>query len=360
MATKSILSFHSVAKSYGGVPAVISLDLEVREGEFLTLLGPSGCGKTTTLRMAGGFEVPAAGEVRIDGQVVNHLPPHKRQVNTVFQDYALFPHMTVFENIAYGLRVQRMTEAEINRRLGEMMEMVELRNKGRRRPAELSGGERQRVALARALVNHPRILLLDEPLGALDANLRKNMQRELKAIHQRLGLTFVYVTHDQEEALFMSDRVGVMCDGRLIQLGTPQEVYDRSASRFVANFLGFANLLAAEVAELNGESATVRIGDAVVSVARGWCQGKGPATAVVRPERVRLATERPATGNALPGQVVESHYLGRTHRYLVRLPWGGELTAEEPVTERPTPLTNGSSVFATWVPSDAYLLAGEG
>ena len=288
-------------KSFGHLAAVAGVDLEIAEGEFFTMLGPSGSGKTTLLRLIAGFERPDAGVVELGGTDVTRQPPYTRDVNTVFQDYALFPHMNVLENVGYGLRVRRVPRAERRRRAEAALEMVRLTGLSERKPVQLSGGQRQRVALARAIVNEPEVLLLDEPLGALDAKLRQEMQSELKRIQREVGITFVYVTHDQEEALTMSDRLAVFNQGRIEQLGTPVDVYERPASDFVAGFIGVSNLL-----ERDGRHITVR------------------------PEKVRLLAEGeqpPPGSHAEPGRIDDVVYLGMLTRYVVTLADGGKLTA---------------------------------
>ena len=294
-------------KTFGDVVAVAGVDLEVREGEFFSLLGPSGCGKTTCLRMIAGFEEPTAGRIVLHGRDVSGLPAYERDVNTVFQDYALFPHMTVHDNVEYGLVVKGIGRAERRRRVGEALTMMRLDRLDRRKPGELSGGQRQRVALARALVNQPRVLLLDEPLGALDLKLRQAMQIELKSIQERLSMTFIYVTHDQEEALTMSDRMAVMNQGRVEQVGSPAEVYERPATSFVAGFVGASNVLS---------------GDAALAIT-------GHRQAItVRPEKIRLgsAEEREhADEVSALGVVRDVVYVGAFTRYVVELDAGGEL-----------------------------------
>ena len=302
------VSFEVVSCAYGAVLAVDRVSLEIREGEFFTLLGPSGSGKTTCLRMIGGFQFPTSGRVLIHGKDATRLPPYERDVNTVFQDYALFPHMNVRDNVAYGLMVRGADRAERYRRAEEVLELVHLPGLGARRPAELSGGQRQRVALARALVNRPRVLLLDEPLGALDLKLRESMQVELKALQRQVGITFVFVTHDQQEALSMSDRVCVFDRGRIEQIGTPEEIYDRPATRFVAGFVGAGNLLeGAQARALAGSDAPV----------------------MLRAERIRIGARGEAEGGpgrrALPGVVKEVEYLGASIRYIVDVGGGVEL-----------------------------------
>ncbi|MDP9187680.1 MAG: ABC transporter ATP-binding protein [Actinomycetota bacterium] len=287
-----------VRKTYGDVVAVAGIDLEITSGEFFTLLGPSGSGKTTTLRMIAGFELPDQGTIELGGRDVGALPPYDREVNTVFQDYALFPHMSVAENVEYGMRVRKVAADERNRRREEALEMVRLEGYGDRKPAELSGGQRQRVALARSIVNRPRVLLLDEPLGALDLKLREQMQVELKGIQGEVGITFVYVTHDQEEALTMSDRIAVFNAGRIEQIGAPFEIYERPANRFVSGFVGVSNLL-----ERDGSQFTIR------------------------PEKVRILDrdERPDGVATERGRIRDVAYAGMITRYLVALDAGGEL-----------------------------------
>jgi putative spermidine/putrescine transport system ATP-binding protein len=294
------IRLRGLTKRYGEVVAVDAVDLEIARGEFFTMLGPSGSGKTTTLRMIAGFEAPDAGVVELAGRDVSRVPPYHREVNTVFQDYALFPHMTVGENIEYGLRVKKVAREDRERRRTEALEIVRLPGLDDRKPSELSGGQRQRVALARAIVNGPRVLLLDEPLGALDLKLRQEMQLELKRIQQEVGITFVYVTHDQEEALTMSDRLAVFRDGRVEQIGTPAHVYEHPESEFVAGFVGVSNVL-----ERDGRRFTVR------------------------PEKIRLLREHeePAAGSVSErGRIREVVYVGMVTRYVVELEGGGELS----------------------------------
>jgi putative spermidine/putrescine transport system ATP-binding protein len=287
-----------LVKTVGDLRAVDGVSLDIAHGEFFTLLGPSGSGKTTTLRLIAGFELPDSGSVELGGKPVERLPPYSRDVNTVFQDYALFPHMTVGDNVAYGLRVRKVDKAERRRRAGEALELVRLSGLGGRKPAQLSGGQRQRVALARAIVNHPRVLLLDEPLGALDLKLRQEMQSELKRIQQEVGITFVYVTHDQEEALTMSDRMAVFNSGRIEQVGAPADVYEKPATEFIASFVGVSNVL-----ERDGRRFTVR------------------------PEKLRLLEPgEPADGlHVEEGTIEAASYAGMITRYVVALAGGGRL-----------------------------------
>ena len=319
-----------VRKLYGDVVAVDGVDLEIRRGEFFTLLGPSGSGKTTCLRMIAGFERPDEGRIELGGEDVSRLPPAERDVNTVFQDYALFPHMTVGDNVAYGLKVKKVARPDRARRVEEALAMVRLDGYADRRPSQLSGGQRQRVALARALVNRPRVLLLDEPLGALDLKLRQQLQVELKRIQEEVGITFVYVTHDQDEALTMSDRIAVMDGGHVLQIGSPRDVYEEPGSRFVAGFVGVSNLLELPVAASAGGVLELRLGEGD-AVSGAYTAGDPPAGAVavvtIRPERIAIepADASPASACHARGTVRESLYAGPTSRFVVELDGGGEL-----------------------------------
>jgi spermidine/putrescine transport system ATP-binding protein len=317
-----------IARRFGDTVAVARIDLDLPSGEFFSLLGPSGCGKTTTLRMIGGFEQPSAGRILLEGVDVTDLPPYRRAVNTVFQNYALFPHLDVFDNVAFGLRRKHLGKAEIRRRVDEYLDLVGLAGYGPRRPTQLSGGQQQRVALARALVNHPRLLLLDEPMGALDARIRKSMQAELKRIQRDVGITFLYVTHDQAEAMAMSDRLAVMHAGRCEDLGPPQRVYDQPRTQFVAEFLGTCNLLPIEHGEgqlrlPDGTPVTIASGQTTVGVAGGSRVG-------VRPEKLVLSgpggswTDPPR--NRVKVRVVSATYLGASSEYEMATSWGGTLT----------------------------------
>ncbi len=306
MSTPAI-RFENVSRHFGDVKAVDEANLEIRDGEFFSMLGPSGSGKTTCLRMIAGFDRPTSGNIFLYGQDVSHLPPYERDVNTVFQDYALFPHMSVGDNIAYGLMVKKVPKAERLKRVEEMLELVRLTGFAARRPSQLSGGQRQRVALARALINHPKVLLLDEPLGALDLKLRQQMQVELKAIQKRVGITFIFVTHDQEEALTMSDRIAVFNEGRIQQVGTPAEIYERPASPFVAGFVGTSNLISGEIARrITGSEEMFSI----------------------RPEKIHLdlTSGKPAQDMfCIDGVVRDVVYLGLFTRYLVEIEDGNDL-----------------------------------
>ena len=350
------IRLRQVTKSFGNVTAVDDVSLDIRPGEFFSLLGPSGCGKTTTLRMIGGFEEPSAGRIELRGRDVTRDPPDKRPVNMVFQNYALFPHLDVGGNIAFGLRRRKVPEPEIGRRIAQALELVHLPGYERRRPNQLSGGQQQRIALARALVNRPNVLLLDEPLGALDLKLRQRLQLELKRIQTEVGITFVYVTHDQEEALTMSDRIAVMSAGRVEQLGTPEELYDRPATRFVADFIGRTNLLKGTVRALDTNRATVELasGEKTETTADGLARGQSIELSV-RPEVVHLAPSG-SGAHSLRGHVEQAAYLGATFSYVVRTAGGIELTAHAPKSDGR--LEVGSDVDISWRPEDALVLSG--
>jgi spermidine/putrescine transport system ATP-binding protein len=325
--TGGAIRLHQLAKSFDGVPAVTGIDLDIPAGQFYSLLGASGCGKTTTLRMIAGFEKPDSGRIELDGRDVAQDPPHKRPVNTVFQTYALFPFMTVWENVAFGLKYRKTPKDETKRRVGEALELVRMSGYAKRKPTQLSGGQQQRVALARALVLQPRVLLLDEPLGALDAKLRRQLQLELRAVQREVEITFVYVTHDQDEALTMSDQIAVLAEGRVEQVGPPQEIYSAPATTYVAGFLGAANIFDADVLQNDNGSAlcsalATRLGAAVDSA----CQ-PGPAAIVIRPERITLQSPDdpvPAGHNAINGTVAQVVYHGASTQVHVNV---GEPTA---------------------------------
>jgi spermidine/putrescine transport system ATP-binding protein len=292
-----------LTKRFDEVMAVDSVNLHVNAGEFFSLLGPSGCGKTTTLRLIAGFEQPSSGQILLDGVDVAGIPPYKRNVNTVFQSYALFPHLRVFDNVAFGLRRAGVDKHEVRRRVGEVLALVELTGLERRKPSQLSGGQQQRVALARVLVLQPAVVLLDEPLGALDAKIRRALQVELKALQERVGLTFIYVTHDQEEALTMSDRLAVMSRGRVEQLGPPKTVYEEPHTTFVADFLGISNLLQATPIGKDGNLSRIRVGEFELHAANGELPASGETKVLIRPERVRLEPRDSSGVNRLPGMV---------------------------------------------------------
>lgn len=323
-----IVEIEGVNKIYGSNHVVRDLNLSIEEGEFLTLLGSSGCGKTTTLRMIAGFEEPTSGTIMVEGERVEEKEPFERNVNTVFQSYALFPHKTIYDNIAYGLKMKKVPKAEIRERVTEMMEMVQLSGFEKRYPSQLSGGQKQRVAIARALINRPRVLLLDEPLGALDLKLRKQMQLELKRLQKKLNITFIYVTHDQEEALTMSDRIAVMHDGIIDQLASPTEIYEHPATKFVATFIGETNIYDGCITRIEDGIAAMTLENGAVSV-------KCPedfslleyATISVRPEKMKFAAS-PVEGFELEAQVKDYIYVGSVLKCIVSLPNGNELKIE--------------------------------
>jgi spermidine/putrescine transport system ATP-binding protein len=349
------IRFEGVSKRFGSTVAVDDLNLEVRAGEFFSLLGPSGCGKTTTLRMVAGFEGPSEGRIFLEGRPVEGVPPFRRNVNTVFQSYALFDHLDVQGNVAFGLKRRKVPGPEIAERVAEALELVQLRGRERSKPHELSGGQRQRVALARALVNRPAVLLLDEPLGALDLKLRRQMQVELKAIQREVGITFLYVTHDQEEALAMSDRIAVMDGGVVEQCGTPEEVYERPAKPFVAGFIGISNLIAGQV-----ENGGVRLPGGVLCAA-SLPDGVGPGTTVqlsVRPEKIVLDAEEEGMVR-VPGTVAERVYVGTATQVIVELAEGARVVALEQNTQRARADDRwelGDAVTVCWLPEHSLVL----
>ena len=355
-----------VVKRFGDVAAVDHISLDVQDGEFFSLLGPSGCGKTTTLRMIGGFEAPTSGLIELHGEDVTWLPPYKRNVNTVFQNYALFPHLTIYENVAFGLRRKGVKGDEVKSRVTEMLKLVELPGFEKRKPTQISGGQAQRVALARALINRPAVLLLDEPLGALDLKLRKQMQVELKRIQQEVGITFIYVTHDQEEAMTMSDRIAVMNRGKYEQLGDPESLYERPTTRFVAGFLGVSNLLPGTVTGVADDYAVVRLEDDTnVRVPKALTNGSGSSTAVdvgVRPEKIRLlvaGSDAPAGANLLSGVVRDASYVGVSTQYIVETRSGKRISVYEQNVERTSHGSlhrPGDEVRLSWSPSHSFVV----
>jgi spermidine/putrescine transport system ATP-binding protein len=317
-----------LVKRFADVTAVAGINLEMQPGEFFSLLGPSGCGKTTTLRLIAGFERPDEGQILLDDADMAQVPPHKRNVNTVFQNYALFPHLNVFDNVAFGLRYKDVGKQEIKQKVGDSLALVRLEGMQKRRPSQLSGGQQQRVALARALILNPAVLLLDEPLGALDAKLRKALQIELKALQEEVGITFIYVTHDQEEALTMSDRLAVMSDGRVEQLGTPNEVYEEPRTTYVADFLGVSNLMDARAEGPGGNGrCKVRLGDFQLMAGQGESDARGEVRIVIRPERVGLEAQGAAGENRVPGMVERVVYVGSILQVIVHLAPGQTLQA---------------------------------
>jgi len=359
-----VIALEHVSKRFRGFVAVEEAHFTICRGEFFAMLGPSGCGKTTTLRMIAGFETPTTGVIRLDGQDVSHVPPYLRNVNTVFQQYALFPHMSVRDNVAFGPRSLKLPAAEVKRRVDEILEVVRLHDFARRKPAQLSGGQQQRVALARALVNQPSALLLDEPLGALDLKLRQAMQFELKRIQREVGITFVFVTHDQEEALTMSDRIAVMSNGLVEQIGTPEEIYHEPATTFVAGFIGSANMIATRVKTRDGNDAVVEVGGRTMCVPVAAATADlGPgdfATLMIRPERLRVVPDEPVNGDiALPGTIVDLTFQGPVVRVTLATAGGGELTAHVDDGALAA-LRPGAAVWATWESRAARLLRGAG
>jgi spermidine/putrescine transport system ATP-binding protein len=342
----------AVTKRFDDVVAVDDLSLEVEQGRFFALLGPSGCGKTTTLRMIGGFEEPSQGRIFLGDRDVVGMPPYKRDVNTVFQSYALFPHLSIFENVAFGLRRRGEGGDELRRQVDEALELVALTGYGQRKPKQLSGGQQQRVALARALVNQPRVLLLDEPLGALDLKLRKQMQLELKQIQHEVRITFIHVTHDQEEAMTMADSIAVMNDGKIEQLGAPEELYERPQTAFVAGFLGVSNLLPATV---EGPDA-VRLDDG--TVVRATANGHvGRVAAGVRPEKIALGEQGGA--NRLAGTVVETAYIGVATQLVVETPAGTVQVFAQNIDSGPRVPAPGSPVTLSWSPESTFVVEKE-
>jgi spermidine/putrescine transport system ATP-binding protein len=349
MSTAVDVRLDGVTKRFDDVVAVDDLSLAIEQGTFFALLGPSGCGKTTTLRMIGGFDEPTSGRVELGGADVTGLPPYRRDVNTVFQSYALFPHLSIHENVAFGLRRRRVGRDEIRRRVAAMLELVGLAGLGRRRPRQLSGGQQQRVALARALVNQPRVLLLDEPLGALDLKLRKQMQLELKRIQHEVGITFIHVTHDQEEAMTMADAIAVMNGGRIEQLGAPRELYERPRTAFVAGFLGVSNLLHGVVSG----AGTVRLDGAGEVRVTAELPDAGARVAVgVRPEKLSLARGT----NTIAGTVAESAYVGVATQYVVDTPAGALVAYVQNANGSGDALAPGAPVTLGFEPESAFVL----
>jgi len=355
------VELRKVFKVFNGETAVRGVDLEIRQGEFFSILGPSGCGKTTTLRLIAGFDLPSAGELLIQGQSMTHVPPYRRPVNTVFQSYALFGHLTVWENVAFGLRIKRLPKAAILDRVKQALKLVKMESLANRFPAQLSGGQQQRVALARALVNRPAVLLLDEPLGALDLKLRKEMQVELSNLHQDLGLTFVMVTHDQEEALSLSDRISVMQQGKIEQIGTPSEIYERPQSAFVADFIGDTNLFNGKVIATDGVDIQVMTANKIKIIVQKpesspIFRSQDPVVVSVRPEKIKLTFEPPCLqGNSFEGYLKNVMYLGTHVHCVVELKSGDRMTVVQPNSFASLPNPN-FPVYVYWNSSDCLAL----
>ena len=358
----TIVDIKGVNKIYGTNHVVKDLNLLVEEGEFLTLLGSSGCGKTTTLRMIAGFEEPTTGSITVEGEPIEDKEPYERNVNTVFQSYALFPHMTIYDNVAYGLRMKKVPKKEIKERVLKMLEMVQLSGFEKRYPSQLSGGQKQRVAIARALINRPKVLLLDEPLGALDLKLRKQMQLELKRLQKKLNITFIYVTHDQEEALTMSDRIAIMHDGVMDQIGSPTEIYERPATKFVATFIGETNVFDGTIRSIEGGKAVIGIENGEVTSSGSVEEGDGKntgfavnefVTVSVRPEKMHFSP-KPVEGFTVPAVVRDYIYVGSVLKCIAVLPNGNEIKMEKLAGEELPPI--GEKVFICWEPEDAVLI----
>jgi putative spermidine/putrescine transport system ATP-binding protein len=352
------VQFSEVQKSYDGETLVVKdLNLSIRAGEFLTMLGPSGSGKTTTLMMLAGFEVPTHGRIFLDGRPIDNVPPHKRNIGMVFQNYALFPHMTVTENLAFPLEVRRLAKSEIEAKIKRALDMVKLAGFGNRRPGQLSGGQQQRVALARALVFEPKLVLMDEPLGALDKQLREHMQLEVKHIHRDLGVTVVYVTHDQSEALTMSDRIAVFNDGEIQQLATPDDLYERPQNSFVAQFIGENNRLRGTVVAVNGTACHVEVDGAKVEALPIRIGGPGaPTTLSLRPERVKLNPVNGACSNVFTGRVEELIYLGDHTRVRASVCGNNDFVIKVPNSEGVPSLTPGANITVGWKKEDCRAL----
>jgi len=350
------IRLEQLVKTFGDVNAVDGIDVHMPPGEFFTMVGPSGCGKTTTLRMIAGFERPTSGRILLDGDDVAQTPPHRRNVNTVFQSYALFPHLNVADNVAFGLKYKKVTKGDRAKAVAEALELVQLTGYEKRKPGQLSGGQQQRVALARALVLRPRVLLLDEPLGALDARLRKDLQVELKALQESLGITFVFVTHDQEEALTMSDRLAVMNKGRVEQSGPPQEMYEEPATLFVADFLGVSNLVGAEATGRDGAACVLTVGDRTLKATQGDVGCRGAVKAMIRPERVRIEPQDSEGENRLPGLVEHLVFLGSFREVRVRLLGGALVTAVQANDGTESSYAQGASVTVHLPPESLRVL----
>ena len=350
----NMVKLSGIVKCFGELEVVKGINLDIKKGEFLTLLGPSGCGKTTTLRMIAGFEDPTEGKIFIDGKDVSSKHPYERDVNTVFQSYALFPHMNLFNNIAFGLKIKKLPKAEIEKKVSKVLQLVKLEGYESRFPSQLSGGQKQRIAMARAIVNNPKVLLLDEPLGALDLKLRKAMQYELKHLQRKLGITFIYVTHDQEEALTMSDRIAIMNGGVIEQIGLPEEIYERPETKFVADFIGETNMFDGEIDSIDGEEAclTIEDGEKILVKSEKLKKGKmqiGDSVLItIRPEKLKLSLKKEASKNNIEAMIKERIYVGSTNKTVVTLENGRELVVNEPITSNNSFTNTGDKIFVNW------------
>ncbi|SHI67694.1 spermidine/putrescine transport system ATP-binding protein [Clostridium cavendishii DSM 21758] len=354
------LSLKNVCKSFDGNLVLKGSNLEIRQGEFLTLLGPSGCGKTTTLRMIAGFEIPSSGEIIIDGENVTNVPAYERCVNTVFQNYALFPHMNIFDNISFGLRMKKVSKNEISKRVTEILKIVQLEGYESRLPFQLSGGQMQRVAIGRALINNPKVLLLDEPLGALDLKLRKQMQLELKHLQRKLGITFIFVTHDQEEALTMSDRIVVMNKGEIEQVGTPEEVYERPATRFVADFLGETNLLEGETIKIKTDEVLLNLEeeDDIIRIPNLDYKIGDKFLVSVRPERIKIKSKIDEGDVWLTARFKERIYVGAIIKTVLQLKNGKDIIVNEIIDDSYDFENSGDTVYVTWKSNHTVVIKG--
>lgn len=350
-----IIKLEDVCKDFGENKVVKHLDMDIHEGEFLTMLGPSGCGKTTTLRMIAGFESPTAGNIYMEGKKVQDKEAYEREVNTVFQNYALFPHMTIFDNVAFGLSIRKVPKNEIKERVREMLELVQLSGFENRKPDQMSGGQKQRIAIARALINRPKVLLLDEPLGALDMKLRKQMQFELKSLQKKLGITFIYVTHDQEEALTMSDRIAVLSGGVLEQLDIPRNIYEHPASKFVADFIGESNIFEGTVSRISESETKITIENGMISAGpSGRSMHENDIVNIsVRPENMKYS-EKPVEGFNFTGKIKEYVFIGNTVKAIIKLANGDEVKIN--ISPKAVPVRENTQVYLYWDINDAVII----
>lgn len=354
---KAIVCIDNIVKKFGSVVAVDNISFDIFSGEFFSILGPSGCGKTSLLRLIAGLEKPDSGFIYLNGNIINQIPPYRRDVNMVFQSYALFPHMSVYENISFGLKLKGMRKNKIDDKVSDILDTVGLAGMGSRKPRQLSGGQQQRVALARALVNEPSVLLLDEPLGALDLKLRKQMQLELKSLQKKLGITFIYVTHDQEEALTMSDKIAIMNNGKLEQLGTPLDVYEEPKSEFVANFIGISNLFSGNLTNGNGSILTLTTSDGLkIKILESGEDYPKNATAMVRPEKIKISLNEPDNNdNSFYGEIEDMIYLGTFVQFIMNIN-GSKLVVLEKNQEKNLKFSLNQKVFASWDISNTVIM----